>query len=410
MRMSSCAVVAGLIGVLMGVWVGHASAQGLNPPPGPVAPTMKPLSDVEPRVAVNAANTPGDKSAMFVITRPGSYYLTASLLGEAGKSGIEIDASRVTLDLCGFDLKGVEGAVSGVRVRGKQTGVVVRNGSASGWTVAGIDVAASTFGTVEDVRSTGNGVGVLGGERSTVRRCVATGNTGAGGILTGRSATIENCTSTLNTGIGVYVAETSQVRGCIFEGNTTDGLYLDGGGCVITSCIAEANGRHGIAVIYGAAITDSTAEHNGGDGMWSIAAVTFAGCRSSFNAADGFEAGDGSTLTRCVARENGEDGLRLGNRVSASECHAVDQRNGAGIRAVGGSSRIEGNTLVANSIGVRVEGTGCLIVRNSSTSSTSKTEFDIGPGNAHGPIVNVAGIGNLGVVGGAEHPRANLVY
>ncbi len=174
-------------------------------------------------------------------------------------------------------------------------------------------------------------------------------------------------------------------------------------------CIAIANGRHGIASIYGGAVSDCTAEHNAGDGMWSIAAVTFVQCRASSNAGDGIEAGDGSTVSQCAVRENGEDGLRLGGRACATGNHAVDQRNGAGIHAVGPQTRIEGNTVTANAVGVRVQATGCIIVRNSCAASTSKA-FDIAPGNAYGPIVNVAGAGDLGLVGGAEHPNANFVY
>src|SRR5215470_13825947 len=74
------------------------SARGpLNPPAGPVASTYKTLSEVEPRVAINAANTPGDANSTYRIAQAGSYYLTGNLSGEAGKSCIEIDASNVTL-------------------------------------------------------------------------------------------------------------------------------------------------------------------------------------------------------------------------------------------------------------------------------------------------------------------------
>src|SRR5678815_1587099 len=84
-------------------------AQGPLTPPGAPAPTMKTLDQVEPRVAINATNTPGDDDSLFKITQPGSYYLTGNITGVAGKHGIEIAASGVTLDLNGFDLVGVAG-------------------------------------------------------------------------------------------------------------------------------------------------------------------------------------------------------------------------------------------------------------------------------------------------------------
>ena len=76
-----------------------AIAGDLNPPTGAPAPTMKTLTEVEPRTPVNAANTPGDATAVFRITQHGSYYLTGNIMGEAGKSGVVIDSDDVTLDL-----------------------------------------------------------------------------------------------------------------------------------------------------------------------------------------------------------------------------------------------------------------------------------------------------------------------
>src|SRR5262245_23962114 len=70
-------------------------AGDLNPPPGAVSATMKPLSQVEPRRAINAANTPGDANSTFKIANPGSYYLCADLVGSAGKHGIEIASNDV---------------------------------------------------------------------------------------------------------------------------------------------------------------------------------------------------------------------------------------------------------------------------------------------------------------------------
>jgi hypothetical protein len=49
-----------------------------------VASTYKTLSEIEPRIALNQANTPGSASKLFRITQPGSYYLT----GNAGRRGL----------------------------------------------------------------------------------------------------------------------------------------------------------------------------------------------------------------------------------------------------------------------------------------------------------------------------------
>src|SRR5690606_18106937 len=96
---------------LLTILAGAAVAGPLNPPAGPVAPTHKTLTEVEPRTPINAANTPGDADSVYRIFQPGSYYLTGNIVGQAGKRGIEIASSNVTLDLNGFALQGVPGSL-----------------------------------------------------------------------------------------------------------------------------------------------------------------------------------------------------------------------------------------------------------------------------------------------------------
>src|SRR5262245_27803441 len=100
---------------------GMLSAGTLTPPPGPIAPTFKTLGEIEPRIAINAANTPGTALALFQIAQPGSYFLTGNVIGVPGKAGIEISASNVTLDLNGFTLHGAGGSPQGSRTYGAQT-------------------------------------------------------------------------------------------------------------------------------------------------------------------------------------------------------------------------------------------------------------------------------------------------
>src|SRR3954471_5647699 len=65
-----------------------ALAQGaLTPPAGPPAPTMKSLDQIEARIILNAANAPGDATSSYIISTPGSYYLTGNVTGAAGKNG-----------------------------------------------------------------------------------------------------------------------------------------------------------------------------------------------------------------------------------------------------------------------------------------------------------------------------------
>src|ERR1700757_1186452 len=72
--------------------------QGILTPPGAPAPTMKTLSQIEPRMPIYTIPTN--------ITVSGSYYLTTNLTGIGGSGGIAIYTNDVTIDLEGFTLAG----------------------------------------------------------------------------------------------------------------------------------------------------------------------------------------------------------------------------------------------------------------------------------------------------------------
>ncbi|MCC6323156.1 MAG: hypothetical protein IT438_17160 [Phycisphaerales bacterium] len=105
----------------------------LDPPGGAVSSTYKTLTEVEPRIPISLATTPGDADSLFRITSPGSYYLTGNITGVIGKHGIEIAAGEVTIDLNGFALSGVAGmgAFSGIIMSTgiNQPNITIRNGT-----------------------------------------------------------------------------------------------------------------------------------------------------------------------------------------------------------------------------------------------------------------------------------------
>lgn len=119
-------------------------AQGSLTPPSPPSPTMKTLDQVEARTPVDTNNTPGNVSFEFYINQPGSYYLTANVVGVGSKNGIGIAANNVTLDLNGFLVQGVSsGVVSGIYTYNTCTNVIIRNGTINGWN-RGINSFANT--------------------------------------------------------------------------------------------------------------------------------------------------------------------------------------------------------------------------------------------------------------------------
>ena len=131
-----------LAAALLLIFILHPSsfllAQGSLTPPGAPAPTMKTLDQIEPRVAINATNTPGDADSLFKITQPGSYYLTGNITGVAGKHGIEIAAPAngpgVTIDLMGFELTGVPGSLDGIAATtAGARNIAIVNGAVRAW-------------------------------------------------------------------------------------------------------------------------------------------------------------------------------------------------------------------------------------------------------------------------------------
>lgn len=118
-RRSLCPITVVLVALAS---MGSAANAQIEPPPGPVAPTMKRLDQIEPRRCVNSL--PGSATAVHVISEPGNYVLTRDVVGQDRKSGIEITCDgHVSLDLNGFSLLGVEGSLHGIHVREPGSGL-----------------------------------------------------------------------------------------------------------------------------------------------------------------------------------------------------------------------------------------------------------------------------------------------
>lgn len=188
------ALLAGIGGLAAGTFLsaGRAEAGSLIPPGAP-SPTAKPLADIEPRIAIDSTNTPGDGTNLFIISKPGSYYLPRNIEGRAGRNGILIAADNVAIDLMGFTLEGGDGSLRGITVDVPRNNLTVRNGIVRVWGLGGIDFApigvGGTISRIENIQSTSNGsYGIRSNSRSLIRGCVAFGNDGAG--IFGGNATV----------------------------------------------------------------------------------------------------------------------------------------------------------------------------------------------------------------------------
>jgi len=232
----------------------------VNPPAGPVAPTHKTLTEVEPRIAVNAANTPGASGAMYVISQPGSYYLTGNITSTGSGSAIRIDASDVTLDLCGFRIHGAGAGQIGVSVSPSQSRCRIVNGTITGfqaWAVSGSNDTA-----LEDLRIADCPEGVVCGPRSVARRVTIRNSTAGYAISMSAHGLVESCV-VMESPKGILVNANSVVRGCSVSDATDTALNLAGGLCLVTgnrlrgSGTGISAGKGIISTSFGSRIEDN---------------------------------------------------------------------------------------------------------------------------------------------------------
>ncbi len=370
----------------------------LSPPPGPVASTGKTLAEAEPRIAINATNTPGDANSKFRIAQPGSYYLTANITGDNAKHGIEIAASGVTIDLAGFVLAGGPGTLKGITTDGARSGLSIRNGTVTLWGDDGVNIVAggpSSSSMFENVFAIANGnYGIRAGSGAIISSCSAESN-GFMGVSCDDRATISYCTLRLNSGVGLYVANTSVVLGCTSMSNAAYGFSV-GDGCSVQNSVASLNGSTGINASN---------------------ACTISNCTSSENTGDGISASRGSTISHSSAYSNALNGIEVNLRCVILEnvCEENGTTLGGGIHAFADHNRIEGNTCIGNDLGINVSGTHNIIIRNMCHGNV--TNWELASNNMFGPIVDLTAATAAGVTGdsapasiNSTHAHANFTY
>jgi len=390
--------------IVAGAWL--ADAGNLNPPPGPVNPTMVTLDDIN-ATALSA----GDKrtpiaSLPFTINQCGSYFLTGCLTGAAGQNGITIAADDVTLDLNGFALIGVPGSLDGINMAGFQDNVVIRNGHVRAWGESGID-ARIHVGRIERITATDNGAwGIensFGGTfTSHIASCEALRNgvlvASSGGIQGAGSTLITDCIASENTGNGISVSTGSTVADCLAGSNTGGGI-VGSLNCTVSSSSASTNNGIGIFINSGT-IKSCVANANDMDGIVGSRCVISA-CTSDGNLGDGIEVASGSVVLNNSCDGNGPAGA-----------------DGAGIHVTGSDNRIEGNNVTNNDRGIDfgfpTGGTNNIVIKNTARNNVdgvtlTNYKFPLGVLNTVGEILDFTGGGGV-LTASNSSPWANFEY
>jgi parallel beta-helix repeat protein len=348
-RVERRALLAGIGGLAVGTFLGPARSNAGWPDA-----TSTPATP-EPRIAINRQNTPGNHSTLHRITDPGSYYLEGNIQGEAGRNGITIEASNVTIDLMGFSLQGVPGSLCGVLGVEAMKNLTLRNGVIAGWSRAGVQILS-------------------GGE--------------AGGTL------IEGILACTNGGVGICVGNGGTVRHCSSIGNKGSGIVAHSHGTLV-NCIVHDNLASGILAGNTGVISGCTAFDNRGAGIHAIHSCALRHCTASSNAGDGISLSGHNTVLDNICDDNGTDG------------------HGAGIVATGTDNRIEGNHCSRNQSGLRILSAGNFLARNICSGSLT-LNWDIVPANKCLVIEAAAASAISGNFGGTSpgttNPWANFTY
>jgi len=339
-------------------------------------------------IEVNSINTPGDATAVFIISQPGSYCLGSNVIGEAGKNGIRIDADNVTLDLAGFGMLGVSGSLNGILIN-THFRIAIRNGSISGWGSAGLEGTAGSLARIEDLRVDANvGNGIVINSSSQVNNCIAVQNGGVG-ILTSNDVVVTGCLSSTNGNHGIQAGTASTIKSCFANSNGGSGIAPSGvNSLTVIDCNTHLNTGAGIVGPNRALITSCTAEDNRAGGIITGASSTVSNCNASGNTGDGIIVSVGSAVTGCTASANTGDGIQVDNlsRLEGNTCqgNGAGTADGAGVHVTGRANRIDGNTVLSNDRGIDVDAGGNLVVRNDA--SLNATNFDIVAGNTNANV------------------------
>ncbi len=337
-----------------------AVAGNLNPPPGPVAPTDRKI--------LSQATTP----LPLTISQPGSYVLTSDLIGVSGANGIVVDADNVVIDLNGFSIVGVPGAINGVvDLDIQHQGFVIMNGAVHSWPERALEITEFHGARCERLSIHNNGDGLIGG----------------------RFSVIIGCTARNNSGVGFWIPDGGMISQCAVETCGT-GFYA-GHGSTLTSCTATNCGR-GFSFDFDCTFQACSAIYCG-DGFYGESGSTFDACaaqkcflgfrvydRSSFsNCSSGFHSGDGyridgsgTILTGCSSSDNGGLGFFLGR--GNSLINAVATRCQDGFYAEGEGNRFESCTADENrergffAAGAHTAIVNCNATRNGSPKGNSQ--------------------------------------
>jgi hypothetical protein len=411
-----------LIAAALAFAVSQPALAGPLTPPGAPAPTHKTLTEVEPRTAINATNTPGDASHVYIISQSGSYYLTEDIVTAGTVSGIRIEADQVQLDLSGFTIRGpgnlppnagiVSTAVSGIHIM---------NGFVSGYSTC-VDLSLATVIRADSLSMSSGGQGMTTGGDAHISNCdvYSTNNgyeiNGRGNLIessiarcglygfwfTG-STTATSCVA--NGGIRGFIiapdsdGSTMLLENCRSEGNFTSGFEASTSGgsqyVIFRGCVAARTSGYGFFTFIPAKFEDCIAVENTYSGFYCSDASLLTSCSAINNMSAGVFVYRGSTLKDCVIEGN-ENGIWMNDGTLIKDC-TIRNNTQRGIYAEDtatgeddGQIRIDGCVIDSNAWAGIVTEDQTLITNN----QISRNGTDVGYADRAGILILSTGKGS----------------
>ncbi len=343
-------------------------AQGPLAPTGGPAPTMKTLTQVAPRTAIDPSAT--GFTTPYTITQAGSYYLTGNINISNGSSAIVISADNVTVDLNGFSLLSNSNPAAGygVQITNNLSINSIHNIAVKNGTIAGkVTLSGSSF--------TGNGfnVGLAFTSQNAldihvsdlaVSGCAGDGiNLTPGGI---DNTLVERVTVNEVAGYGVRAANVTKATVSLTQ-NTAIAASVCTDSHALTTAVSpyasQAIVADSVSNSYGSGPTGieaSTVTNCVGIGTTGIGISATVATNSQGTSTSGIGLRAERSATNCKGTSSSADGLYAGT--VANTCYGQTGSSSAvGLHVTGPASLSGGaNTTGGSSIAIQATaGIGC---------------------------------------------------